>query len=117
MERQLIILKWYSLFISVLMITFFLGGFYLFKDVKKDLADRPKIISIDMAKLLVQSVPFEANDTDVKQKMERKMLGIQRAIDAFVANGYVVIDKNAVVASSDLLEITESDIKMMEAKE
>lgn len=117
MERQVIFLKWYSLFLSILFVLLCLGAIYFLKDIKKDLADRPKIISIDMAKLLVQSVPFEANDADVKQKMERKMLGIQRAIDAFVANGYVVIDKNAVVASSDLLEITESDIKLMEAKE
>jgi len=117
MERQVLILKLYSLFLSILLVALCVVGIYFFKDLKRDLADRPKIITIDMAKLLVQSVPFEANDTDVKQKMERKMLGIQRAIDAFVANGYVVIDKNAVVASSDLLEITESDIKMMEAKE
>ena len=92
------------------------GGAYAFKHFNDELLMRPKIISVDMSRLIVRAVPFQSDDANVKEKMEAKMKAIQSTIDAYKANGYIVLDKNALIAAPDGFEIGESDLAEAQAK-
>lgn len=84
--------------------------YWFYLHVSSELASRPKIITVDMAKLIVKTVPFSGGSGDSQQKMELKMKSIQTTIDAFKKNGYIVIDKNAIVSAPDDYEILEADL-------
>tara|TARA_B100000446_G_scaffold184352_1_gene206159 strand:- start:41253 stop:41615 length:363 start_codon:yes stop_codon:yes gene_type:complete len=76
--------------------------------VKDDVALRPPVIVVDMAKLALDSVPVGSPKEDIKRHFART----QEAINKFKEAGFLVIPRENIISAPEDLMLSKDDVSV-----
>lgn len=75
------------------------------KKLHEELQKRPALLVVDPAQLAVKNVPL-----DQPEKLTLQFAALQRTIDNYKAQGYVIVNSTNVLAAPDDIYITQDEV-------
>lgn len=76
-----------------------------FRKLHQELQKRPALLVVDPAQLAVKNVPF-----DQPEKLTLQFAALQRTIDNYKAQGYIIVNSTNVLAAPDDIYITQDEV-------
>lgn len=80
-------------------------GFSEIKKLHQELQKRPALLVVDPAQLALKNVPF-----DQPEKLTLQFAALQRTLDDYKAQGYVIVNSTNVLAAPDDIYITQDEV-------
>lgn len=77
--------------------------------LEEEVALRPPVIVVDMAKLAIDALPVGAP----KEEIQRHFAQTQLVIDKFKAAGFLVLPRETIISAPDDLMLTTADVEVV----